>query len=89
MLYVLKLLPIHPSNPQWSSGYRDNRDSCVVGSNSTVFRISFFSFHIEETCTFMNIYSLKYHLMGERGYGRWDLMLTVRLRWIAQIDVKR
>ena len=33
----------------------------VVGSNPTVFHISFqFFFQIEETCTFMNISSLKY-----------------------------
>ena len=52
----------------------------------------FFFFQIEETCTFMNISGLKYHrsviqmqktvlpcvnfIMGERGYRRWDLMLT-------------
>ena len=34
----------------------------VVGSNPTLFRINFFFFQIEETCTFMNISSLKYHL---------------------------
>ena len=33
----------------------------VVGSNPTIFRINFFFFKIEETCTFMNISSLKYH----------------------------
>ena len=34
----------------------------VVGSNPTVFHINFFFFQIEETCTFMNISSVKYHL---------------------------
>ena len=33
----------------------------VVGSNVTALHINFF-FQIEETCTFMNISSLKYHL---------------------------
>ena len=31
-------------------------------SNPTVFRINFFFFQIKETCTFMNISSLKHHL---------------------------
>ena len=55
----------------------------------------FFSLQIEETCTFMNISSLKYHLSviqkhktvipcvnfirGERGYGRWHLMLNLKI----------
>ena len=34
----------------------------VVGSNTTAFRINFVFFEIEETSTFMNISSLKYHL---------------------------
>ena len=33
----------------------------VVGSNLTALHINFF-FQIEETCTFVNISSLKYHL---------------------------
>ena len=32
-----------------------------VGSNSTVIRLEFFFFQFEETCTYMNISSLKYH----------------------------
>ena len=69
--------------------------SCVVGSNPTVLRNNFFFYQIEETCTFMNISSLNYHLSviqkqktvlpcvnfikGERGYGRWDLMLNLKI----------
>ena len=34
----------------------------VAGSNPTLLRIIFFFFQIEDTCTFMNIYSSKYHL---------------------------
>ena len=65
----------------------------VVGSNLTALHINFF-LQIEETCTFMNISSLKYHLSvikkqetvlpcvtfirKERGYGRWDLMRTFK-----------
>ena len=33
-----------------------------MGSNPNVFRINFCLFQIEETCTFMNISSLNYHL---------------------------
>ena len=33
-----------------------------MGSIPTVFRIEFCFFHVEETCTFMNISSLKYNL---------------------------
>ena len=32
------------------------------GSNPTIFHINFFFFQIKETCTFMNISSLKHHL---------------------------
>ena len=41
----------------------------VVGSNPTVFRINFIFFQIEETCTFIIISSLKYHLKP-RANGR-------------------
>ena len=34
-----------------------------VGSNPTVIRLEFFFFQFEETCTYMNISSLKYHLI--------------------------
>ena len=34
----------------------------VVDANPSVFCIIFFAFQIEETCTFMNISSFKYHL---------------------------
>ena len=34
----------------------------VVGSNSTFFHTNLFFFQIEETCTFTNVSSLKYHL---------------------------
>ena len=34
----------------------------VVGSNSTVFHTNSFFFQIEESWTFMNVSTLKYHL---------------------------
>ena len=66
----------------------------IVRSNPSALHINIFSFKlIEETCTFMNISCLKYHLSviwkqkivlpcvnfisGARGYDRWDLMLTL------------
>ena len=61
MLYVLKLFPIQ----QILSGLVVGVvywTIWVVGSNPTVIHLEFFFFQIEETCTFMNISSLKYHL---------------------------
>ena len=60
MLYVLKLFPLNPSNPQWSSDYRG-----ILGflGRGIPFLVSvFFFFQIEKTYTFMNISNLKYHL---------------------------
>ena len=37
-------------------------DFWIVGSDPLALFIIFFFFQIEETCTFMNISSLKYHL---------------------------
>ena len=88
MLYVLKLFPHHPTNRVWYIGFSGSWVRILL----PLISICFF-FQIEETCTFMNISSLKYHLSviqnqktvlpcvnivrGERGYGRWDLMLTM------------
>ena len=61
MLYVLKLFPLHPSNRSGLVVSVLGWVFWIVGSNLTAFHIFFF-FQIEETCTFMNISSLEYHL---------------------------
>ena len=62
MLYALKLFHLHPASPQWSSGLRSILDHLGRGFDSYCLSYNFFFFQIEETCTFMNISSLKYHL---------------------------
>ena len=62
MPYVLKLFRLRVAYPQWSSGLRNILDHLGRGFESYSFTYFFF-FQIEETCTFMNISSLKYHLI--------------------------
>ena len=61
MLYVLKIFHFHAANPPWSSGQRNVLDHLGRGLESYCHSYNFF-FQTEETCTFMNISSLKYHL---------------------------